>query len=65
MLAFWACPFQRLERMNVRFIVQMQHKRVDGPHRNADDNATTRRGPDDENKREIGDTKRYTPAFLP
>jgi len=51
--------------MDMRFIVQMQHIRVDGPHRNADDNATRRRGPNDENKREIGETTKFIPAILP
>ena len=51
--------------MNGRFIVHMQHIRVDGPHRNGDDNATRRRGPNDENKREIGETTKFIPAILP
>jgi hypothetical protein len=48
-----------LERTNVRFIVQMQHKPVDVSHRNGDDNASTRRGPHDEDNRRLkGTTER-------
>ena len=43
----------------------MQHKRVDGHRRNGDDNATTRRGQYDQNKRKLTDTTRCIPAFLP